>query len=329
MRVLITGIGGFVGSHLAEFALAQGCDVVGLLRDRTRVENVRSVRTKVTLFEADVRDAARVEAIVAEVRPDQVYHLAARAFVPEGDAHPQETYDVNVRGTRHVLEAVRRRAPHARVLLASTARVYGHVSPTALPVSETHPLRPVGPYAVSKARAEALWRAYHRQGMVGVIVRSFNHIGPRQSSAFVGADFARQIVEAECGWRDPILAVGPLDVVRDFLDVRDAVRAYWMALAQAPTLCQADAPPVVNVCSGRGRAVRELLEGLRQRSPIAFTIVVDERKWRPADVPILVGDPQRLRQLGWEPRIPWEQTLSDMLDDWRERLRAAGAAGKR
>jgi len=264
------------------------------------------------------------------VRPDHVYHLAARASVPEGDANPQQTYEVNVMGTRHLLEAVRRRAPKAHVLLASTARVYGRVTATELPVTEAHPVRPVEPYAVSKARAEALWSEYHRQGIVGVIVRSFNHIGPRQSPAFVGADFARQIVAAEMGWRAPVVNVGNLDVRRDFLDVRDAVRAYWLALKSAPMFSEREAgsPSVVNVCSGEARSIRELLDGLLRLSPLSPTVVVDERRWRSADVPVLVGDPQRLRQLGWKPHIVWEQTLSDVLDDWRERLRLAEASAR-
>ncbi len=331
MRVLITGITGFLGSHLAEFLLAQGCEVVGLARDLTRTENLRALRAKVKLFEADIRDAARVETILAEVRPDHVYHLAARAFIPEGDANPQETYEVNVMGTRHLLEALRRRAPKARALLASTARVYGCVTTTELPVTEAHPVRPIGPYAVSKARAEALWGEYYRQGILGLIVRSFNHIGPRQSPAFVGADFARQIVAAEMGRCAPVVSVGNLDVRRDFLDVRDAVRAYWLALNSAPMFSEREAgsPPLVNVCSGEARSIQELLEGLLRLSTISPVVVVDERRWRSADVPVLVGDPQRLRQLGWKPRILWEQTLSDMLDDWRERLRRAEASAWR
>jgi len=315
MRALITGIGGFVGSHLAEFLLAQGYEVIGIVRDLDRVAKLHMVRAQVTLFEADVRDRARLEAIVAEVRPEQVYHLAARAFVPDGEVNPQPMQDVNVEGTRTLLDAAYRRAPHARVLLASTARVYGSVTADARPIPETSPLRPIGPYAVSKAHAEALWRAYHRRGLAGVIVRSFNHIGPRQSPAFVCADFARQIAEAEAGRRDPIVRGGNLDIWRDFRDVRDAVRAYWLALTSDAGFS------VVNVCSGQARSIGELLQGLLRLSRTPLSIVVDERKWRRSDAPVLVGDPRRLQRLGWAPRIPWERTLADVLAEWRARFR--------
>ena len=224
-------------------------------------------------------------------------------------------------GLVHLLDAARRAGLGQRVLVVGSAEEYGAVAEDELPIRETAPLRPASPYAVSKVAQAALAQLYGPAGgMRVVLTRTFHHTGPGRGEAFAESSFARQIAEIERGLRPPVIEVGNLDAVRDFTDVRDIVRAYWLLLDKG------EAGQVYNVCSGRGRPIREVLDVLLGHRRARVEVRVDPGRLRPSDVPVQVGDPSRLqRATGWEPRIPLEQSLADLLEDWRARV--AGAAG--
>jgi GDP-4-dehydro-6-deoxy-D-mannose reductase len=219
----------------------------------------------------------------------------------------------------HLLDAARRCGLRPDVLVVGSAEEYGAVLPEELPIRESVPLRPASPYAVSKVAQGALALLYGPAGgMRVVLTRTFHHTGPGRGEAFAESSFARQVAEIEAGLRPPVLKVGNLDAVRDFSDVRDVVRAYWMLLDRG------EGGTAYNVCSGQGRRIRDLLDTLLAASTARVDVQVDPARLRPSDVPVQVGDASRLRAAtGWEPRIPLERTLSDLLDDWRARVARA------
>ncbi len=331
MRVLVTGIAGFAGSHLAEALAARGDTLGGLVEPGTGVGNLAAVLersagalTADRLPEVDLRDAAAVAAAVGELAPDAIVHLAAVAYVPYAVAHPEETFAVNVGGTRHLLEAVRRHRPRARVVVVTTSEIYGPRARERGAMDEDHPQDPRNPYAASKAEADRLAaECAAREGLHVVRIRPFNHTGPRQDPRYVCSDFARQVAEAEAGRRDPVIRVGNLEPARDFSDVRDIVRGYLLAMDRAWP------GAVYNLCSGRAVRIREVLDGLVGMARVPIRVEVDPARWRPTDTPWFLGSRERAgRDLGWAPTIPWDRTLRDLLDFWRERLAApAGARG--
>jgi len=317
MRVLITGITGFVGSHLADSLVARGdVEVFGTRRWRSRTENILHLRDRVTLLDCDLHDAASVRRTLAEVRPDRIFHLAAQSYVPTSWLTPAETVANNVLGQVNLLEAVRDLGLEARIQIAGSSEEYGMVHPEELPIRETNPLRPLSPYAVSKVGQDLLGYQYWMSYRLHIVrTRGFNHSGPRRGEVFMTSNFARQIAEIEKGQREPFLRVGNLDAIRDFTDVRDMVRAYWLALERG------EPGEVYNICSGRGYAVREVLELLLGLTSARIEVRPDPARLRPSDVPVLVGDCQKFRRAtGWEPTIPFEVTLKDLLDYWRQRV---------
>ncbi len=316
MRVLITGITGFAGSHLAELLLAGGAEVHGTRRWRSRMENIAHLEDRLTLWECDLRDASSVKRALAEIRPDWIFHLAAQSFVPTSWHAPAETLSTNVLGQLHLFEAVRELGLKPRIQIAGSSEEYGMVYPDELPIRETNPLRPLSPYGVSKVAQDMLGFQYHKSfGLFIVRTRGFNHTGPRRGEAFVTSNFAKQIAEIELGLRPPVVRVGNLEARRDFTDVRDMVRGYWLALERG------EPGEVYNICSGRCLSIREILEGLLALSHVRVTVEEDPARLRPSDVPVLRGDYGKFaRQTGWEPTIPFEQTLADVLDYWRQRL---------
>ena len=316
MRALITGISGFAGSYLAEYLLARGdVAVAGLVRDPRRPGSAAPFAAQVRLLQGDLRDAASVDRAVAAARPDVLFHLGGQAFVPRSFDDPEGTLLDNAVGQLHVIQAVLRHCPETRLLVVGSASVYGLVRPDENPVDEDVPLRPVDPYGVSKATQDLLAFQYgvsHR--LQAIRVRPFNHTGPRQSDAFAPSWFARQVAAIEAGASPPELPVGNLSGVRDFTDVRDVVRAYYLAATQGQP------GEVYNIGSGQGRRLSEVLDVLAGLSRAPFTRRVDPARMRPLDVPVLVCDAGRLRRLtGWEPQIVLEQTLADLLDYWRAR----------
>ncbi|HSN74729.1 MAG TPA: SDR family NAD(P)-dependent oxidoreductase [Anaerolineae bacterium] len=307
---LITGAAGFCGSYLAELLAEQGWRVVGLDMAADAGERLRRLGLDIPVCQADLADTATLQQIVADVQPDQVYHLAA---LTNPAAPYQALYEANVFGTIHLLEAVRQAAPDAVLLIAGSSAQYGPTAPHENPIGEGQEFRPITQYAVTKAAQDLLGHMAGAAGQRVIRTRSFNIIGPRQGAQFVTGAFARQIAEIEQGRRPPLIEVGNLAAVRDFVDVRDVARAYALALA-------AGRPgQAYNVCSGAGRSVQSLLDSLLALSTAKSIEVrpVAERM-QPADVPAQVGSYARLAaDTGWQPLIPWEQTLRDLLNYWR------------
>jgi GDP-4-dehydro-6-deoxy-D-mannose reductase len=305
-RVLITGAGGFAGSHLARACAAAGDDVVAASRRRGEVR-------------ADLRDPAAARALVRDARPDVVYHLAALAHVGRSWRDPAVTLADNQAMAVAVLEAVRLEAPEAVVVAASSGEVYG--PPASLPVDEAAPLRPQNPYAVSKAATDLLAGFYADAHRLRVVrPRAFNHAGPGQPPLYALASFARQLAAALEAGEDPVrIVTGNPESRRDFTDVRDVVEAYRL-------LAEAGEPGAFNVCSGRAVSVRELVAVLGDVAGVAVEHRVDERRLRAHDVPEVRGSYARLaRATGWEPRIPLRRTLADTVAWWRAEFRAGRA----
>jgi len=313
-RVLVTGITGFAGSHLVDAMLRMGdVEIFGILRWRSRTENIEHFRSRVSLLECDLRDSTSTRDALEAVRPDWIFHLAAQSFVPTSWNAPHESISTNALGQLNLFEAVRRIGIKPRIQLACSSEEYGLVLPDELPIRESNPLRPLSPYAVSKVTQDLLGYQYFKSyGLDVVRTRGFNHEGPRRPNVFVASDFAWQIAEVERGRRDPVIHVGNLDARRDFTDVRDMVLGYWLALEKG------EPGEVYNICSGKAYSIRQVLELLLGMTTCQIEVREDPKRLRPSDVPVLLGDNSKFRQAtGWEPRIPFEQTLRDELDFWR------------
>ena len=312
MRVLITGVCGFAGSHLAEYALAQGAEVSGIDLDQ-------AFPAGVSAYPGDVTQPAVVESVVQRVRPDRVFHLAA--LVPSRDVQipPDRLITVNVLGTLRVLEAVRRHAPATPTLIVSSASIYGAVPSARQPIDERAPFNPVTSYAASKAMQELLAIQYGVQHGLSVMrARTFNQTGPRETSGLVTATLARQVAEIEAGIRGPEMSVRYLVTRRDFTDVRDVVRAYWLILERSV------AGDAYNVCSGIAHSIADVLQMLLTIADLSGVQVAEREPHRlPGDAALSLGDPSRLTTAtGWQPRIPLEQSLRDLLEECRARIRA-------
>ncbi|NOS72694.1 MAG: GDP-mannose 4,6-dehydratase [Verrucomicrobia bacterium] len=322
MRVLITGITGFVGSHMAEYALAQGAEVCGACRWRSNTENIATLRSSLRIIEADLRDQSSVQEMLATTQPDLIFHLAGQSQVMTSWHAPAETLQTNVIGQVHLLEAIRQRGgKFPMVLVVGSSEEYGLVEERDLPVTEDHQLQPLSPYAVSKVSQDLLAYQYFRSyGIPCIRARAFNHDGPRRGEVFVTSAFARQIAEIEQGLREPVILVGNLNARRDYTDVRDIVRGYWLLLEKGVP------GEVYNLCSGRSHAIREILDFFLAQSKVKkIEVREDPTRLRPSDLPNLFGSAERIRAAtGWVPTIPFEQTLLDVLNYWRERVKAEG-----
>jgi GDP-4-dehydro-6-deoxy-D-mannose reductase len=307
---LITGIAGFCGSYLAGLLVGQGWRVAGLDVAVDAGERLRRLRLDVAVHRVDLAAAQALREIIADVQPEQVYHLAA---LTNPAAPYRALYEANVYGTIHLLEAVRLAAPDAAVLIAGSSAQYGPTQPHENPIDEAQEFRPITQYAVTKATQDLLGYMASAAGQRVIRTRSFNIIGPRQGAQFVSAAFARQIAQIEQGQQAPLIEVGNLTAVRDFVDVRDVVRAYTLALAAGRS------GQAYNVCSGAGRSVQSLLDGLLALSTVpAIEVRPVAERMQPADVPAQMGSYARLAaDTGWQPLIPWQQTLRDLLDYWR------------
>ncbi len=315
-RVLVTGVTGFAGSHLVDYMLTRNdCEIFGIQRWRSPLENIEHVKDRITLVECDLRDASSTRDTLERLRPDWIFHLAAQSFVPTSWSAPTESLTTNVLGELNIFEAVRRIGLTCRIQLACSSEEYGMVLPDELPIRETNPLRPLSPYAVSKVAQDMLGYQYWMSWKVDCVrTRGFNHEGPRRGPVFVASDFAKQIADIEKGRKEPVLHVGNLEARRDFTDVRDMVRGYWLALEKC------EPGEVYNLCSGKAYSIREVLDLLLGMTRAKIEVRQDRLRLRPSDVPVLLGDRTKFtRATGWEPTIPFEQTLRDMLDFWRAR----------
>jgi GDP-4-dehydro-6-deoxy-D-mannose reductase len=262
-------------------------------------------------------DPERVRAVLAEVRPDRIYHLAGQSFVGAAWRDPWPTFETNIRAQLNVLEAMVQLGLEARILVVGSQDEYGKVGPAELPIKESTLLRPNNPYGVSKVAQDLLGlQYYYGYGVHAVRVRPFNHVGPRQSDRFVVPAFARQIAEVEAGLREPVIYVGNLESARDFCDVRDVVRAYRLLLERGT------AGEVYNVGSGRAYSIRTLLSLLLDMSRVEIRVEQDPDRLRPSDIPISFAAISRIRAaIDWEPNIPFETSVRDVLDYWRARVR--------
>ena len=347
MRILITGVTGMAGSHLAEYALTlPAVEVYGTYRWRSRMDNlddlivrgrvnriaaggnVRSpedlserVRSEykpghLNLIMADLADASSMRRVIAGLKPDRIFHLAAQSFVPTSWEAPAQTMELNVIGQIHLFEAIREAGINPLVHVAGSSEEYGLVLPDEVPMKESNPLRPLSPYAVSKVAQELLSWQYHKSyGLRAVVTRGFNHTGPRRGEMFVTSTFAKQIAQIEKGLKPPVIEVGDLESKRDWTDVRDTVRGYWLALESG------EPGEVYNVGSGVCRTCEEMLNVLLTHTDRKIDVRVDPSRLRPSDVKILWSDSSKFqRQTGWQPRIPFEKTMQDLLDYWRCRV---------
>lgn len=316
MKVLITGVTGFAGSHLAELCIARGdVEVFGTYRWRSRRENIAHIKD-MELVELDLIDPSSVHKALKRIRPDRIFHLAAQSFVPTSWTAPSQTFEVNVLGQLNLFEAmVDLGLTGTRFLVVGSSEEYGLVHPHETPIRETNELRPLSPYAVSKVAQDYLGYQYFRSyGVHAVRTRAFNHGGPRRGEVLLPSDWAKQIAEIEKGLKEPVVEVGNLEAIRDFTDVRDVVRAYWLALEHC------DPGEVYNIGTGNRPRVGEILEMLLAWSDAAIEVRQVAAKMRPSDVEILVCDSSKFRAAtGWEPQISLETMLKDTLDYWRER----------
>ena len=316
MRALITGISGFVGSHLAEYLLEHtDWQVAGTVYGPE--DNIEHLRDRLELYPAELSELETVTSIIEKAKPDYIFHLAAQPLVSLSRRDPWATLANNIRLQLNILEAVARMGSTARILVDGSSEEYGLVQPDELPVKETNPLRPTSPYAVSKVAQDMLGLQYHlSHELFTVRVRPFNHIGPRQRLGFVAPDFAKQIAEAEAGLKEPIIRVGNLEPQRDFSDVRDVVRGYHAALTEG------EPGEVYNLGSEQARSIGGLLDGLLSMASVSLKVEQDPARLRAADVPVMVSDCSRLRaHTDWRVTIPFERSLQDVLDYWRERVR--------
>jgi GDP-4-dehydro-6-deoxy-D-mannose reductase len=320
MRVLITGITGFVGSHMSELALAKGAEVFGSIRWRSKTENIDHLRSRIGLIECDLRDLSSVRNLLEASEPTDIVHLAGQSFVGASWKAPAETLSTNIIAQVNLLEAMRGLKISPRFLAIGSSEEYGLVHPDELPIKETNPLRPLSPYAVSKVTQDMMGYQYFRSyGLPIVRTRAFNHEGPRRADVFVTSNFARQVAEIEAGVREPVMFVGDLKPKRDYSDVRDIVRGYWSLLERG------EPGEVYNLCSGRSWAIQQVLDFLLERSRVkSIAVRTDPARLRPSDVMELEGDPSKIeRATGWKVEIPFERTLTELLDYWRQRIPTA------
>jgi GDP-4-dehydro-6-deoxy-D-mannose reductase len=317
MRALLTGISGFVGGHLTEHLVAEGDIVVGVSASGRWPGELAHLGRQARIEQFDIveESEAKLAEVIRRKQPEVIYHLAAQSNPQASLADPRATWALNFWGSFNLLEALKLSGQSPRVVLVSSGVCYGNPAPELIPVREDCPLRPNNPYAASKAAVDLLGiQHYLTHGAHVVVVRPFNHAGPRQSPRYVLAALALQVAQVEAG-RSPRVEVGNVDVIRDFTDVRDVVRAYRM-------LATGGQPgEVYNLGSGSGTRIADAIECLRSLARVPIEVHVDPAKVRPVDQPMLVADASKLRAaVGWEPSYSIQQTLADMLDYCRKSI---------
>ncbi len=315
-KALITGINGFVASHLTEFLLDKNYEVAGfdIVEDRLAKASQlsRDLPKGVKVFIGDLRDERKVSETIRQFSPDLIFHLAAQSSVKLSFENPAETFSINIIGSLNILEAVSKLKTFPKTLLISSSEIYGQLKPEEVPVAEDAPLVPINPYAVSKATIDLMAYQYYKgYGLPVYWARAFSHSGPQQRTVAVLSDWAFQTAKIELGLTTPEIKVGNLDVTRDYTDVRDTVMAYYAILESGKP------GQPYNVCSGKGYRLAELLEIITSFCSKKIMVVADPSRLRPVDIPILIGSPERLKaDTGWEPKIGIEKTLRDTFDFW-------------
>ncbi|MDD5659277.1 MAG: GDP-mannose 4,6-dehydratase [Actinomycetota bacterium] len=320
MRILITGINGFVGGHLANYLCGMNGndEIVGLdINTCNFYERFKGEANKIKLINVDLTDSGKVEELIKDYKPEHVYHLAAQASVSESWKNPIETFKVNVFGGINILESIRKYYAICKFLSVCTAEEYELMKNNGSAITEDVKINPTNPYAISKAALDYFSTTYFLAYKIPVFVsRSFNHIGPGQSERFVCSDFAKQIAEIEKGLREPVVYVGNLAAYRDFLDVRDVIKAYYYIVNKGK------AGEVYNICSGQKQKISDLLDILLSYSKTgSIEIKTDNLKLRPIDNEIIFGDNSKLKKhTGWSPDYTIKQALKDTLEYWRQKV---------
>ncbi len=318
-QVVITGVEGFAGSHLAEHLHEQGLSVHGTVNPSAHMSrNLAHLPRTVVTQPCDIRRYPDVASLIAKVRPDIVFHLAAISSVMYGEEHPEELFATNLSGTVHILQAVRKYVPHSTVVVISSPEVYGTVAAEECPLNEDHPLKPVHLYGVSKALSEKAALFYHHNLNLNVVIlRPFNHIGPRQSDSFVCSSFCKQAALIDLKLAPPVIHVGNLSAIRDFTDVRDMVVAYRLAAEQ----CKPGEP--YHIASGIGRTIKEILDIVCSFVGTKIRIEQDPARLRAIETPVFIGDASRfVQQTTWKPRFSLSQSLYDCFTVWKEQVRS-------
>jgi GDP-4-dehydro-6-deoxy-D-mannose reductase len=307
-RILITGCEGFIGSYLAEFLVGMGFSVYGIVYQDTR--NIDHLGDKLFIHNCNITDKETLRSVIEEVKPNYVFHLAAQSLLSASWQDMEKTFNINVLGTIYLLEGIRKTGLAPVIEIACSADEYGYTPSNESLIKESSELRPSSPYGVSKLAIDMLshiyWQTY---GMKIIRIRPFQIVGPRKVSDAC-SDFARGIAEINAGKRANLI-VGNLDAIRDFVDVKDAVKAMWL-LAEKGKLGQD-----YNICSGKGYRIKDILAKLIALSPHPIEVLTDPSRMRPSDKPFLVGDNSKLRELGWAPAIRIEDTLASILNYWR------------
>ncbi|MBN1485685.1 MAG: GDP-mannose 4,6-dehydratase [Chloroflexia bacterium] len=317
MRILITGSAGFAGSHLCDLLTQEKAgELYAICYRACSTAYLDPIRDRLHLLSGDLLDAAWVQQVVAESRPDVVAHLAALSSPAASFSQPARTLSNNMLAQLNLFQAILEAGLDPLILIISSGDIYGLVQPEDIPVDEDTPLRPTSPYSVSKIAQDYMALQYFLSHKLRTVrLRPFNHIGPRQAVGFVTADFARQIALIEAGQQAARIQVGNLSARRDFTDVRDMVRAYSLAMTRG------EPGQAYNVGSGEHHSIEEILQILLRLSHCQIDVETDLQRLRPVDVPVIACDSRRFRQrTGWTPSIPLEQSLQDILDDWRQRI---------
>jgi GDP-mannose 4,6-dehydratase len=329
-KALITGITGMVGSHLADYLLEKSdWEIVGLQRWRSPLDNIghlleRANRgDRLKLVYGDLRDTLSIDKVISDAKPDYVFHLAAQSFPRTSFDAPLDTLDTNIQGTTRVLEAVRQHCPEAIVHVCSSSEVFGRVPQEKLPIDEECTFHPASPYAISKVGTDLVGRFYaEAYGMTVMTTRMFTHTGPRRGDVFAESSFAKQIALAEAGFIEPIIRVGNLKSLRTIADVRDAVHAYFLLVTVNP-----QAGEYYNIGGQYTTEIGQILDHLISLSRLKndLRVEVDPDRLRPIDADLQVPNTDKFtNHTGWSPNIPFEQTMSDLLTYWRDRVGAEG-----
>lgn len=318
MRVVITGIEGFAGSHLSDLLLQEKWDIYGIKHPASGYENISHLGDKINVEAIDINEHDQVKEYINRISPDAIVHLAAFSKVGKSWQSKVYTYRVNILASANLMEAAASLENPPRLLMISSAEVYGPVLQDKMPIKEDYILNPINPYAVSKASVEMITKQFtsERSDLRWNIIRPFNHTGPRQTTGFVCSDFARQVALIEMGINEPEIKVGNLEAQRDFSDVRDIVKAYKLLL-------ESDNTDTYQVCSGKPYPINSILELLLEKSSKEIKVTIDPQKLRPVDTPLIVGDNSKIsEELGWKPEYSFENTLEDLLNYWRNKIKS-------
>lgn len=314
-KVLITGVSGFVGSHLADYLVSLNAfDVYGTYLSQRSLSNIENIKSSISIEQVDLLDTKKTLEVISKIKPDFIYHLAALPAVGDSYLRPLETVVNNVGAEISLLEAVKNAQLNSRILVVTSADIYGKVRAEDIPIDEDTPFNPTNTYAVSKIAQDFLALQYFNSFNLPIIrSRPFNHIGPRQTAGFVVADFAKKIAEIEKGVSAPVMKVGNIETRRDFTDVRDIVKAYEMLIEKG------ELGEVYNVGRGESYRISEILEKLISYSTVSITVETDTDLLRAKDAPDRVCDNKKFVDLtGWTPNISIDDTLKDTLDYWRK-----------